>query len=409
MASRDFSHSFFPDFYHLAAFSLRGQVFQRKINMFNQTKKPATSAKATAPVEEAPKSSKKQGLVYTHPKSMRWSPGSKTFWAAVIALVVSAVVFGGGIYFFQDYFYSHKIDTLNKQIKTLTEQVNILIPLAGLRSEDEISGIVSCPPLKISDDKATIMGAGSPMGFTQVPTGEELQWEIVDVIAEENCSRFAWSVIGLNPTDGSGVSRVYIAEFDGTSVDIEDLYDKPLLIDLERLDSNSLVFSYDVAGRVPGAWYEELAKPTALLNIRTGKIDEWGQVYAFSSDLTHLIIARNGRDIMIDADDRDEVAVLSQNGTDEAIDYTFSPDGTAVAYLFFSGQESQDFLKDYTELCQRSPVSAAIRIWNLRTRQLSTLQTQVVPGMRLVSWDEDGILKYTSLVPVPKEQSIILP
>jgi len=371
-------------------------------------KKPIkkTAAEPKAPVA---KPQTKPGLVYTRPKSLRWSPGGKIFWTAVVVFVFTAAVFGGGMYFYQDYFYSKKVSELKEQIRQLNENIDVLIPLAGLRSEEEVEEIMACSKLEISEGKDVILQNGAPLDFTRVSLNDNETWEIIDAIHDDNCQLIAWSVLGQNSDDESSVARIYISNSEGTAIDAQDIYDKNILIYLSSFHENSIVYNYLSANEAAREWYNDLARPTAILNISSGKIDEMGEAYAVSPDLNYALIKRDGRDILIDAVDKDEVAVLSQDGSDEAIDYIFSPDSRAVAYLFFTGQENREFLKEYYDLCPDSPVIGGVRLWNIRTRQLITLDPIEVQGMRLLKWNEDGTLQYSSLSPEVAEDSLVLP
>lgn len=359
-----------------------------------------------APVAKPPQ---KPGLVYTRPKSLRWSPGGKIFWTAVVVFVLTAVVFGGGMYFYQDYFYSKKVNDLKKQIEELNESLDILIPLAGLRSEEEIEEIMACSKLEIGEGRDVVYANGAPLDFTRVSSSENETWEIIDAIHDDDCELIAWSALGKNSADGSGAARIYVSNLEGTAMDIQDIYDKNVMIYLSAFRGNDIVYDYLLADRGSKEWYEDLARPTAILNIRTGRIDEMGETYTVSPDLNYALIKRDGKDILIDTEDKGEVAVLSQEGSDEAIDYIFSPDSRAVAYLFFAGQENQDFLKDYFALCPDEPVIGGVRLWNIRTRKLIALDTVEVQGMRLLKWNDDGTLQYSSLSPGVTEDKLILP
>ncbi|NIP32290.1 hypothetical protein GWN26_00050 [Candidatus Saccharibacteria bacterium] len=371
--------------------------------------KKAIKKAAVEPKAPVAKPQPKPGLVYTRPKSLRWSPGGRIFWTAVVVFVLTATIFGGGMYFYQDYFYSKKVSELKELIRQLSENIDVLIPLAGLRSEQEIEEIMACSKLEISEGKDVILQNGSPLDFTQASSNENETWEIIDAIHDNNCELIAWSVLGQNSVDESSVARIYISNSEGTAIDIQDIYEKNIMIYLSAFQGDNIIYTYLSADEASIKWYDDLARPTAILNMRSGKIDEMGEAYDVSPDLNFALIKRDGRDILIDAVDKSEVAVLSQDGSDEAIDYIFSPDSRAVAYLFFTGQENRDFLKEYYDLCPDSPVIGGVRLWNIRNRQLITLDPIEVQGMRLLKWNEDGTLQYSSLSPEVAEDSLVLP
>lgn len=181
-------------------------------------------------------------------------------------------------------------------------------------------------------------------------------------------------------------------------------------VNFEFFEKNKIVYTYLPIDYVEGDWWNELAKPTALLDISSELIDEWGVAYDFSRDLAYIMVKREGRDLLIDAGaNKDEIAVLSQDGTDEAIDYVFSPESKNVAYIFFNGQSDPNFFKDYFTYCQAEPIIGGVRLWNLRTRKLQTLDTLDVQGMRLLNWLDEDSIRYSTLTPQPSQDTLIIP
>lgn len=346
------------------------------------------------------------GLVFTRPRSQMWTAGGSVFWTAVIVFVVTAAVFGGGMYFFQDYFFAKKINTYKQQIENLSNDLAFVIEVGGFRSFEEVEEAMACPVLGINEEKSAVLARGEVLGFTRLSPEEGVNKEIVDFIIDDKCQRFAWSVMEQNSEESE--SRIYVSNFDGTSISIINLYNTDYRVYFDFFEDNYIVYNYRPGDYVAREWFVELAKPTARLNLRNEEVIEWGEAYNFSPTLTHVVIRRDGRDILIDAEDKNEVAVLSQDGTDEAIDYLFAPDGSEVAYLFFKERESEDFLRQYAEFCDETPESE-LRIWNLRTRKIRSVETGNLPGMRLVGWTEDNLVDYSYLKPQPAAGTIELP
>lgn len=362
-------------------------------------------------IPEPPKPQQpKQGLVYTHPKSMRFKANRPSFWAAIIGFVLAAAIFSVGVYFYQDYFYSQQIQNLQERIVGIQEGVDILVRLSDLRSGEGMTEDTGCPDLEINESMGTVYMAGSPLDFTQVRSDEEEIWEIIDATMDSDCERVAWSTITTFPKNGSTNSQIFVADIEGSSVDVYELYQKATRINFEFFKADKIVYSYHPIGYVDGNWWNELSKPTALLDISTELVDEWGEVYDFSPDLAYVMVKRDGRDLLIDAGaNKDEIAVLSQDGTDEAIDYIFSPESKNVAYIFFNGQDNPNFFQDYFTYCRVEPIIGGIRLWNLRTRELRTLDTLNVQGMRLLGWLDESSIRYSTPKPQPSEDTLVLP
>ena len=378
-----------------------------------------TPAKPAAPAPGAPKPPKanpkkkpkqKQGLVYTHPKSMRFKANRPSFWVVIVVFILTAIIAGTGTYFYQDYFYTQEIQNLEKQIAGLHDEVETLVRLAGLRSEEEIVEILACPNLKISEAKNSIFAAGLELEFTVAASDEEEIWEITDVMMDPECERFAWSTITTFPVDGTSISQIFVADLEGAIVDTYDMYEEAYNINFEFFEGNKIVYSYRPTDYVEGDWWNELARPMAILDISSELIDEWGEAYDFSRDLAYIMVKRDGRDLLIDAGaNKDEIAVLSQDGTDEAIDYVFSPESKNVAYIFFNNQPDPNFFQEYFTYCQAEPIIGGVKLWNLRTRKLQTLDTSDVQGMRLLQWLDEESIRYSTLTPQPQQNTLVIP
>jgi hypothetical protein len=330
-------------------------------------------------------------LVFTRPKDVMIT-SNKVLWVAIITLVASALFFGAGVYFYQDYFYKSQIEKFEDQISLLNEEVQLFIQMSELRMSEvgKEEPATTCPQISITSTEDAVLAANSPLTFTRPSEGG---WRITDASTDTACQRLAWSA--AKTTEEGAVSVIYVSTIDGQGLETYNIFETAREINLLEFDNRTIVFSHHGLGDGSPEWWEGLKDSTAKLDLNTGEVYQWGEVYSYSADLGYAVIYKEGKDILVDLGDGEELAVLSEDGQDEALDYVFSSDGQRVAYIFIPGQEGSEFYSDYFDICEDILLEGQIRTWDIARVGHSVVYSGNVNGMRLIDWQSSGKINYT--------------
>ena len=356
--------------------------------------------------KDNPKIKKASGPVFTHPRRNLWAMGGQVFWVSIIAALVTAIIIGGGIYFYQEFFYGNQIQELTNQIKTLNEQIELGSTLAQVRGEVKEEG-PSCPVLQISDNKKYILADGVVLDFTNIEQKDEEEgFEIINVAKNEDCTEIAIGMVSSG--EGGGSSIIRHASLDGTRVQSFVVYESSNDITIKELKDNFILYTYQAHGAGLDAGTLQSALNTAFLNTQTGVVEEWGKVYAYSSDWNYTVIDRSGDSILIDMVNDQELAVLSHTGEDYATDFVFSSEGGTIAYLYFAEREDTAFLGNYFNFCSAESIEGKISVWDIDTGLQTDIMSGDIKGIRLTSF-KDNMIHYTKWETDTVEKTLALP
>ena len=343
------------------------------------------------------------GPIFTHRKREPWAIGGKSFWASVIVFVLTTAVIGAGIYFYQAYFYQRQIESLTKQIEILNEQVEVVTGLLGVRELEETDESF-CPTLEISKDKKTVIANGEALVFTTLSAKGA---EIVSVIGNPDCKRFAYSTVSF--LEDQTESKIFVSDYQGN--DIRDYVVYELFahnINFKEFKEGQLLFTHAPYGSKS----ESILMPavdTAVFDTADGSVKEWGRTYAYSLNWHSAVIDREGSSVLRNLEEDEDIAVLAKLGEDYAGDFVFSEDGETITYLYFTKVKDDSFLHNYFEYNNEEVViDGIIRIWDIKTGTHTGILSGNMKGIRLDSLQK-GVLSYTKWEPGPVERMLVLP